>query len=267
MEPYRFSEGREPLLVSMPHVGLDIPEEVRGRMTEAALTLADTDWHVDRLYDFLEDIGAYWIAANHSRYVIDLNRAPDGQALYSGARETELCPTSSFADEPLYRPGQAPDEAEVARRRVHYWRPYHERLSETLEKLRERHGRVLLWDAHSILSRVPRFFEGRLPDLNIGSRTGSSAAPELIERVAEVARGAEAAGFSHALDGRFKGGFITRNYGRPESGIHALQLELSQITYMDEQPPYSFRDDLAKEVRPVLRRMLEAALAWTRATG
>ena len=262
MEAYRFTAGTQPLLVSMPHVGLEVPEAIRNRLSDAAQGLPDTDWHVDRLYDFLEDIGASWIAANYSRYVIDLNRAPDGQALYSGARETELCPTTTFADEPLYRDGQGPDETDVAERLERYWRPYHERLSETLAALRERHGQVVLWDAHSILSQVPRFFEGRLPDLNLGSRSGTSAAPSLIERVATVARGAE--GFSQAVDGRFKGGYITRNYGRPQAGIHALQLELSQITYMAEQPPFSFREDLARRIRPVLRRMLGAALAWAR---
>lgn len=267
MAVYRFGAGPAPLLVSMPHVGLEVPEAIGGRLSEAALGLPDTDWHVDRLYDFLEALGANWIAANYSRYVIDLNRAPDGQALYSGARETELCPTTSFAEAPLYRPGQAPDEAEVAERRERYWKPYHERLNETLAALSERHGRVLLWDAHSILSHVPRFFEGRLPDLNLGSRGGTSADAELIERVASVATEAEAEGFSQALDGRFKGGYITRNYGRPQAGIHALQLELSQITYMDEQPPFSFREDLACRIRPVLRRLLEAALAWARAEG
>ena len=262
MQAFRFAEGTAPLLVSMPHVGLEVPEAMRGRLSEAAQGLPDTDWHVDRLYDFLEDLGATWIAANYSRYVVDLNRAPDGQALYSGASETELCPTTTFAEEPLYKPGQAPDEAEVAERHEQYWRPYHDRLGETLQALRERHGRVVLWDAHSILSRVPRFFEGRLPDLNLGSRGGASADPDLIERVAAAAAAAESEGYSQALDGRFKGGFITRNYGRPREGIHALQLELSQITYMEEQSPFSFREDLASRVRPVLRRLLKAALAW-----
>ena len=267
MEAFRFTAGGAPLLVSMPHVGLTVPEAIRERMSEPALALPDTDWHVDRLYDFLEALDVSWIAATHSRYVIDLNRAPDGKALYSGARETELCPTTSFADQPLYRPGQAPDEAEVAERRAAYWQPYHDRLNEALETLRDGHGQVVLWDAHSILSQVPRFFEGRLPDLNLGSRSGSSADLELIGRLEAVAAAAEAEGYSHALDGRFKGGFITRNYGRPQEGIHALQLELSQSTYMEEQPPFSFREDLAEQVRPVLRRLLETALAWARAAG
>lgn len=262
MDPYRFTVGDAPLLVSMPHVGTHVPEAIAAGMTEAARALPDTDWHVDRLYDFLGDLGAAVIAATHSRYVIDLNRDPAGTPLYPGASETELCPTTMFDDAPIYRDGGAPDAAEVARRREAVWQPYHDRVSRTLAAIRDRHGLALLWDAHSIRSRVPRFFEGRLPDLNLGSGGGVTAAPALIGRVAEAARAAAAEGYSHALDGRFKGGYITRTYGKPGGGIHALQLELSQITYMDENPPYGFREDLAVQVRPVLHRLLEAALTW-----
>jgi len=264
MDPFRFSPGAAPLLVSMPHVGTHVPEAIAARMTEPALALADTDWHVDRLYNFLGDLGASVIAATHSRYVIDLNRDPEGTPLYPGASETELCPTTSFAQEAIYLKGGAPDAAEVARRRGTVWQPYHDRVRQELAAIKARHGLALLWDAHSIRSRVPRFFEGRLPDLNLGSGGGVTAAPELIERVAETARSAATEGYSHAVDGRFKGGYITRAYGKPEGGTHALQLELSQITYMDENPPYGFREDLAAEVRPVLRRLLETALTWAR---
>lgn len=264
MDPYRFTPGDGPLLVSMPHVGTHVPEDMAARMTESARALPDTDWHVDRLYDFLGDLGASVIAATHSRYVIDLNRDPAGKPLYPGASETELCPTTMFDRTPIYRDGGAPDAAEVARRRETVWQPYHDRVSETLAVLKARHGLALLWDAHSIRSEVPRFFEGRLPDLNLGSGGGVTAAPALIERVAEAARSAAAGGYSQALDGRFKGGYITRAYGKPEGGIHALQLELSQITYMDENPPYGFREDLADQVRSVLRRLLETALDWAR---
>ena len=262
MDPYRFIPGESPLLVSMPHVGTHVPEEIAARMTEPALSLPDTDWHVDRLYDFLGDLGASVIAATHSRYVIDLNRDPAGKPLYPGASETELCPTTMFDSGAIYLEGGAPDAAEVARRRETVWQPYHDRVSETLAALKARHGLALLWDAHSIRSQVPRFFEGRLPDLNLGSAGGTTAAPELIARLADTAASAAAEGYSHAVDGRFKGGYITRAYGNPGAGIHALQLELSQITYMDENPPYGFRDDLAAQVRPVLRRLLEAALNW-----
>ncbi|WP_366553157.1 N-formylglutamate deformylase [Aquibaculum sediminis] len=264
MEAFRFKAGPAPLLVSMPHVGTHVPDEIAARLTADALTLSDTDWHVDRLYDFLDELGASVLTATHSRYVIDLNRHPEGRPLYPGASNTELCPTSSFANAPLYRPGQAPDESEVAERRQLYWQPYHDRLAACLAALQAEHGRVLLWDAHSICSRVPRFFEGQLPDLNIGSGGGVTVAPSVIDAVAEAAQDPE---YNHVLDGRFKGGYITRHYGNPEQGVHAVQLELSWATYMDEAPPFAFRDDLAAGIRPVLRRMVEAGLGALEAAG
>ena len=260
MEPYRFRAGTSPLLVSMPHVGTAVAPDIAQDMTEAARQLPDTDWHVDRLYDFLGALGASVIAATQSRYVIDLNRAPDGRALYPGASNTELCPTTTFAEEPIYRPGAEPDADEIARRRKTVWEPYHRRLGEALKALRARHGIAFLWDAHSIRSEVPRFFEGRLPDLNIGTGGGESAAAELVTAVAAAAGASPH--YSSVVDGRFKGGYITRNYGDPASGIHAIQLELSQITYMGEDPPFGFREDRAAHIRPVLRSMLAAGLAW-----
>lgn len=262
MPPYRFKPGKLPLLVSVPHAGTEVPEALRGRMTEAALALPDTDWHVDRLYDFLDGLGASSIVATRSRYVIDLNRAPDGRPLYSGASNTELCPTSTFDEAPIYRAGEGPDPAEIEDRLAAVWRPYHAKIREEIDRLKAAHGIAVLWDAHSIRSEVPRFFEGRLPDLNLGTAAGVSAAPELTGLLGAVAREAEALGYSHAVDGRFKGGYITRSFGAPEQGIHAVQLELSQITYMDEDPPYGFREDLAEQVRPVLQGLLDAALAW-----
>ena len=262
MPPYRFKPGKLPLLVSVPHAGTEVPEALRGRMTEAALALPDTDWHVDRLYDFLDGLGASSIVATRSRYVIDLNRAPDGRPLYPGASNTELCPTSTFDEAPIYRAGEGPDPAEVEDRLAAVWRPYHAKIREEIDRLKAAHGIAVLWDAHSIRSEVPRFFEGRLPDLNLGTAGGGSAAPELTGLLGAVAREAEALGYSHAVDGRFKGGYITRSFGAPEQGIHAVQLELSQITYMDEDPPYGFREDLAEQVRPVLQGLLDAALAW-----
>lgn len=256
---YLFREGRAPLLVSMPHVGLDIPDEIAGTMTDHALTRADTDWHVDALYDFLDEIGASTIAAVQSRYVIDLNRAPDGADLYPGQDTTELCPTTSFHHVPLYRKDSEPDTAEITRRIEAYWRPYHAKLAAELARLKAEFGFALLWDAHSIRSAVPRFFDGVLPDFNLGTAAGASCDEDLAARVFAVAD--EANDYSAVRDGRFKGGYITRTYGRPDAGFHAIQLELSQRTYMDEAPPYPFRDDLAARVRPVLRRMLDAMLS------
>jgi len=259
MEVFQFRSGPAPLLVSMPHIGTELPPGLAERMTAAGRLLADTDWRVDQLYDFLDDLGANVIEARYSRYVIDLNRPPDGQPLYPGASNTELCPVSTFEEEPIYLPGQAPGEDEVAQRRTDFWAPYHARIAECLEEIRARHGHALLWDAHSIRSRAPRFFDGKLPDLNIGTASGTSASPRTIAAVAGAAAAAAPA-YSHVVDGRFKGGYITRRYGRPAEGTEAIQLELSWATYMDEAPPFTFRDDLAAGIRPVLRDMLAAAL-------
>jgi N-formylglutamate deformylase len=229
-------------------------------MTDKARTVPDTDWHVDRLYDFLQEIGASVIQATHSRYVIDLNRPPDGQVLYPGASNTELCPTGMFDGDPIYEPGKEPNAAAVQDRLAKYWRPYHDRLAAELANLRRRFGFALLFDAHSIRSVVPRFFEGRLPDINLGTGGGVSAAPELAALLIETA--AEAAEHSSVLNGRFKGGYITRHYGRPANRVHAVQLELSQVTYMNEDPPYEFREDLAGRVRPHLRAIVETMLSW-----
>ncbi|MGH6932524.1 MAG: N-formylglutamate amidohydrolase, partial [Dongiaceae bacterium] len=136
MELYQFESGSAPLLVSMPHVGTYIPPELADRMTGKARSVPDTDWHVDRLYDFLDEMGANIVQATHSRYVIDLNRPPDGQLLYPGASNTELCPTSLFDGDPIYGSRRAPDEAEVADRLANYWRPYHDRLSMELAALK-----------------------------------------------------------------------------------------------------------------------------------
>ena len=255
MEAFRFRQGRIPLLVSMPHVGTHIPDKLAARMRPEALRLPDTDWHVEELYDFLEELGAYVLAATHSRYVIDLNRDPQGKPLYPGATNTELCPTTTFGDARIYQDGKGPDASGVEERRRRWWQPYHDKLSQTLEELRAQHGQVLLWDAHSIRSRVPRFFEGQLPDLNLGTGGGITADPVLLRAVAGAA---EDPRYSLAIDGRFKGGFITRNYGRPERGLHAIQLELSWATYMKEDYPFDFQPDLASAIRPVLRRMVEA---------
>ncbi len=259
-EPFLFRSGRTPLLVGMPHVGTYIPDDIAADLTDHAMTVPDTDWHVDLLYDFLDDLGASVIAATHSRYVVDLNRAPDGADLYPGRDTTELCPTTSFHREPLYRDGRGPGEVEVARRVSLYWEPYHTALGAELERLKAMHGVALLWDAHSIASEVPRFFEGRLTDLNIGTDGGASCDPALARHVMDVAGAVP--GYSAVLDGRFRGGYITRHYGRPDEAVHAVQLEQSQRTYMDEAPPFAFRDDLAAAVRPALRAMLEAALGW-----
>ena len=260
MSVFTLTHGRTPLLVSMPHTATAIPPELAPRMTDAGRAVPDTDWHVDRLYAFAPELGAGIIQPEQSRYVIDLNRAPDGRSLYAGANNTELCPTSTFAEEPIWKPGEEPQEAEIAERRERYWRPYHDALAAELKRLTERYGVALLWDAHSIRSHVPRFFQGRLPDLNLGTGGGATAASELIQRLAAAA--ADAPPYTSVLDGRFKGGYITRAYGRPEDGVHAVQLELAQIAYMDEDPPVAYRPERAARLQPVLRRLLQTMLDW-----
>jgi N-formylglutamate deformylase len=264
MEPYVFTAGDAPVLVSMPHSGVFIPPLLQARMTPAALDVPDTDWHLPQLYDFLDDLGIGTIRATHSRYVIDLNRNPSGQPLYPGANNTELCPTSSFSEAPLYRPGEQPDKAEIEERRTAVWQPYHGRIADELAAMRKRHGVAVLWDAHSIRSEVPRFFQGRLTDLNLGSGGGTAASPELLARLGDIAK--VTADYSFVIDGRFKGGYITRHFGDPANNIHAIQLEQSWATYMNEDPPFGFREDLATGVQPVLRRFLECVIAWARGT-
>ena len=260
---FQFKPGSIPLLVSMPHVGTDIPVDIAARMAPCALQTADTDWHLDALYDFLDEMGASTLAARWSRYVIDLNRPPEDTNLYPGLDTTGLCPVDTFGRERLYLPGHAPSEAEVQRRLERYWHPYHAQLRAELDRLLALHGRVVLWDAHSIASVVPRFFEGRLPDLNFGTAEGMSCAAGMQDAVIGVARAQHR--FSVAVNGRFKGGYITRRYGQPANGVHAIQLEMCQCLYMDESAPFAFRPALAAQVQPLLRQLLGAALDWARA--
>ena len=227
MELYRLRQGSTPLLISMPHVGTYLLADIAARLTPAARPVPDTDWHVDRLYGFAAKLGAGLLAASHSRYVIDLNRPPDGQSLYPGADTTELCPTTTFAAEPIYADDRAPDPDEVAARHRLYWRPYHERLAGELAQIRERHGIALLWEGHSIRSHVPRFFDGRLPDFNLGTGGGTTCAPELARRIVAVLD--QSNEFSAVLNGRFTGGYITRRFGDPANNIHAIQLTWTSV--------------------------------------
>lgn len=255
--PWHLHLGHLPLLISMPHPGTLLPADIAAGMTPEAARLTDTDWHMARLYDFAADMGASILQATYSRYVIDLNRPPSGESLYPGQTTTGLCPTETFRGEPLYPAGHAPDAAEIARRRDIYWQPYHDALAAELARLRQQHGQVLLWDAHSIASRLPRLFDGQLPDLNFGTADGTSCAPAVLQAaVAQV----QEAGWSRVVNGRFKGGHITRCYGQPAQGIHAIQLELCQYLYMDESAPFDFLPQQAARLQTDLQKMLQAAL-------
>jgi N-formylglutamate deformylase len=255
---YSLTQGTLPLLISIPHLGTDLPPAFARQMNAAASITQDTDWHLDRLYAFAHSRGASVLQARVSRYVIDLNRPPSGESLYPGQTTTGLCPTETFHGEPLYPSGAEPDAAEQERRLRTYWQPYHSALDQELARLKELHGAVLLWDAHSIASTLPRLFEGQLPDLNLGTHSGQSCAAALIDDVAAVA---SASAFSRVVNGRFKGGYITRHYGQPAQNIHAIQLEMTQALYMDEAAPFSYLEHRAAAVQPVLQAMLQAALA------
>ena len=259
MNPVEVTPRHGPLVLSMPHGGTHVPDAIRARLTPVGQELPDTDWHIDRLYDFAGDLDATVVRARASRYVIDVNRDPEDRSLYPGQATTGLCPTTTFDGEPLYAPGDEPDAAGIEARRRDWYAPYHDALAAELERVRGRHGIALLYDCHSIRSRVPRLFDGELPVLNIGTNHGASCAPEIQAAVVSVCAGQDA--FGHVVNGRFRGGWITRHYGRPDAGVHALQMELAQRAYMDEQPPWTFDEGRAQALRPVLRAALDAMWA------
>lgn len=258
--PFRYLSGDAPLLMSIPHVGTAIPSPIEARMTDRGRARPDTDWHLDRLYDFAAELGIPVLQSVWSRYVVDLNRPPDNTPLYPGQVSTGLVPVEDFEGRPLYQDGEAPDEEEVQERLVTYWLPYHQRLERELAAISKKHGMAILFDCHSIVNVVPRLFEGTLPDFNLGTAAGGACDLGLRHRLAEAL--SEDERYSLVVDGRFKGGFITRNYGDPDERLHAFQLELSISTYGQQDAPWAYLPENAAEVRPSLRRMLETALAW-----
>jgi N-formylglutamate deformylase len=257
MKTHELHCGTEPLLISLPHDGEAIPPQIAARLTPSAQRIPDTDWHVSRLYAFARDLGASVLVPMHSRYVIDLNRSPDDVSLYPGQNTTGLCPTVQFSGDPVYRDGQEPTAEEIADRVDAYWRPYHDALKGELERIRAAYGRCVLWEGHSIRSVVPFLFEGRLPDFNLGTAGGASCRPALREQLVSVLEAQ--ADYSFVVDGRFKGGYITRHYGKPEQGIDTVQLELSQINYMDEATK-AYDSERAASTQGLIHRLLEAAL-------
>jgi N-formylglutamate deformylase len=259
MDLFSLRRGRAPLLISVPHDGAYLPPDLAARMTPEARQAPDTDWWMSKLYGpIAEALDASLIVPTHSRYVVDLNRPPDDVSLYPGQNTTGLCPAVRFSGDPVYLDGQGPDGDEIAKRVEAYWRPYHEALSAELARLRGRHGRVLLWEGHSIASTVPFLFEGELPELNVGTAAGASC----HHRTEAALRGVLDAQsrFSWVLNGRFKGGYITRHYGRPSEGVEAVQLETAQRAYMDE-PAGGFDPARAAPLQAQVRALIEAALA------
>ena len=252
--------GSTPLLVSLPHVGQSIPADLRQQLLPHALQVPDTDWHLDRLYDFVPALGAGLILPHYSRYVIDLSRPSDDHPMYPGVNNTELVPTRNFAGAPLYRDGMGPGASEVARRIREFWQPYHDALQDELARLKRLHGYAVLFDGHSIRSELPWLFPGRLPDLNLGTVNGTSCAPSLRDALAVVLAGQSR--FTHVVDGRFKGGHITRHYGRPQDSVHAVQLEKCWSSYMREVEPFVWDEKMAAPLQPLLHACISTALAW-----
>lgn len=257
MDVFTLHRGGAPLLISLPHDGIALPEDIAARMTPEARSVPDTDWFVSRLYDFARRLGASVLVPHYSRYVVDLNRPPDDVSLYPGQNTTGLCPAVRFSGDPVYLPRQEPSADDIAARVERYWRPYHEALAQELARLRDAHGRVLLWEGHSIRSVVPFLFEGRLPDLNLGTAAGASCAPALQARL-EAVLGAQQ-DYTWIANGRFKGGHITRHYGRPAEGVDAVQLELAQCTYMDEASG-GYDRERATKLQGLLGTLLRAGL-------
>jgi N-formylglutamate deformylase len=244
------------LVVSAPHAGTHIPAAIKQHLTPIGQRATDTDWHVDKLYDFVTQLGVTLLVATHSRTVVDLNRDPAGTKLYPGQAETTVCPTETFDGEPLYA-GTPPSAQDIAQRVQAFWQPYHDTLRQELDRIKQLHGSAILLDAHSIRQSVPRLFAGKLPDLNYGTNSGAAADPELVARAMKAT---ENRGFSQVLNGRFRGGHITRHYGDPVQGIHAIQLEMAQTTYLDEADPETYRPARAAPLIATLENLIEALL-------
>ena len=254
------TRGDAPLIISVPHAGTHIPKEILPTLRDRELAISDADFYVDELYQFAIQHAVTLITTRISRTVIDVNRDPAGVSLYPGQATTDLCPTERFDGTPLYREGCEPDAVEIARRRKTYFNPYHTALHAEIERLRSKHPKVVLYDAHSILSHVPRLFPGKLLQFNIGSFDGKSCAPTLTDAVSSVC------GDSQIVNGRFKGGWITRHYGAPERGIHAIQMELAMRGYLDEagEWPPLWDEERAELLHPVLRNIITACLNFAK---
>ncbi len=265
MTPVEIQEGDSPVVLGLPHTGTWLPEDAADRLNDTGRALADTDWHIHTLYDGLLP-GATTVRATFHRYLIDANRDPSGASLYPGQNTTGLCPTTDFDGLALYRDGQEPDAAEIARRRETWHAPYHAALAAQLERVRARHGVVILYDCHSIRSHIPFLFEGTLPDFNIGTNTGAACDARMESAVAKIC--ADAEGYTSILNGRFKGGWTTRNYGQPARGLHAVQMELAQSTHLaTESDPFAYDAAKADRLRVHLKAILETLAALAPSLG
>jgi len=255
MAVFEVRQGSSPVILGFPHTGTDVPASIRERLNDNGRILADTDWHIHDLYEgLLPD--ATTVRATFHRYVIDANRDPAGVSLYPGQNTTGLVPETDFDGQPIWKEGEGPTEADIAERLRAFHAPYHAALAAEIARVKAIHGVAVLYDCHSIRSHIPFLFEGRLPDFNIGTDTGKTCAPEIEQVTAEIAAAAE--GYSHILNGRFKGGWTTRHYGRPEQGVHAIQMELAQSTHLaTEAPPFALDKAKADRLRRPLKTILE----------
>ncbi len=254
MKPVDITKGTSPIILAVPHAGVYVPDDIKRHFNETGHALADTDWHVDQLYDgLLTD--ATMIRATFHRYVVDANRDPSGQSLYPGQNTTGLCPVTDFFGAPIYKKGSEPDADEIERRQLAFHTPYHSALAAEIERVRENCGVAILYDCHSIRSQIPFLFDGKLPDFNIGTNGGTTCAPLIEKRIFQACQ--NASDYSSILNGRFKGGWTTRHYGNPERNIHAIQMELAQSTYMDEAPPWSYDNVQANKLRTHLEEILK----------
>lgn len=260
---------KAPLIVSLPHAGVDLPPDIEAACVSPWRARKDADWWIDRLYGFARDLDATIVHTAISRTAIDVNRDPSGVSLYPGQATTELCPTTTFDGEPLYKPGRAPDAAEVARRKATYFAPYHAALAGEIARLRDIHPRIVLYDCHSIRSVIPRLFDGALPNFNIGTNSGKSCDPALQTAVeAQCAR----TDFSWIANGRFTGGWVTRSHGNRQAGVHTVQMELACRGYMREEAgpvgegawPTPYDPVYAQPMRDALTLILKSCLSFAR---
>lgn len=263
MDPVTVTRGDSCLVLAMPHTGTWLPESALELLNKNGRVLADTDWHIDQLYAGLIP-EATMVRANFHRYLIDANRDPSGQSLYPGQNTTGLCPETDFDGLPLYDEGRAPGHQEIEARTRAFHLQYHAALASELDRVRRLHGVAVLYDCHSIRSEIPFLFEGRLPDLNIGTNGGVTCAPAMETATVDICAAAQ--GYTHTLNGRFKGGWTTRHYGRPDQGVHAIQMELAQSAYLQsESVPFAYDSVKASQLRPHLTAILETLVSLAKA--
>jgi len=253
---FSYQQGNSPIIVSFPHDGVLLPVEIKEHFNALGQQVPDTDWFVNQLYNFLPELDVSFFIPEFSRYVVDLNRSSQGGSLYPGQYETSVCPVATFDDEAIYNVGKEPDAGEIQRRIATYWQPYHDHIQSEIVRVKALHGYAILWDAHSIRGVVPQLFEGVLPELNFGTAAGTSCTPDILKRVTDIAHAQTH--FSVVENARFKGGYITRNYGNPDGNVHTIQLEINQSIYMSDNQAATLDEDKCERLRPLLKQFFKA---------